>query len=382
MANTSSGTKKKKLEKTVIEPRPKSYNTVYCCRCGKAFPRLDGNFPASHSPMYRGSGHLPFCKNCVDEMYNTFVHKYGDERKAMRRMCMMMDLYWSEQLYESVSHSSTVSTRVRAYIRRTNMIRYIDKDFGDTLDEEAKRGAMTADHFVPAGAAGHKVSSEPSSAADQGRPSGNMITDTIDDIPEMDPESEEIEIADEVKEFWGPGFTNSQYAELEQRRSYWMSRIPDQEDIDVGTEALIRQICNVEVDINRDRAAGKSVDKYVNTWNSLLGSLNMRPVQRKTDEADSELERLPFGVGIKWIEEKRPIKECDPELQDVDGIVKYIDIFFKGHLAKMLGLKNIRSASYDKFMDKYRVTKPEYKDEDSEALFDDIFGGFGDEDGD
>ena len=67
--------------------------------------------------------------------------------------------------------------------------------------------------------------------------------------------------------------------------------------------------------------------------------------------------------------------------KDVDKIGLYIDVFFKGHLSKMMGLKNAFSNLYEKFMAKYTVTKPQYdEDSDSEALFDQIFGQKMDED--
>ena len=47
----------------------------YCCRCGTAYSRKKGFFPVSHSPMYRGSGYLPFCVECVDEMYDQYVQE-------------------------------------------------------------------------------------------------------------------------------------------------------------------------------------------------------------------------------------------------------------------------------------------------------------------
>ena len=82
-----------------------------------------------------------------------------------------------------------------------------------------------------------------------------------------------------------------------------------------------------------------------------------------------------FGTLIDKWENTRPIPKIDPELEDVDKIGLYLDVFFKGHLAKMMGMKNGLSRLYDKFIKKYTVTKPEYEDEDdSEALFDAIFG--------
>ena len=54
--------------------------------------------------------------------------------------------------------------------------------------------------------------------------------------------------------------------------------------MDVSDCAIIRQICMLEVTIARDTAAGKSTDKSVNALNSLLGSANLKPVQKKKEE--------------------------------------------------------------------------------------------------
>ena len=58
----------------------------------------------------------------------------------------------------------------------------------------------------------------------------------------------------------------------------------------------------------------------------------------------------------------------------------YIDVFFKGHASKMLGLKNNFTHIYEKFMKKFTVTKPQYDDEeDSEDIFNRVFGSLDDE---
>lgn len=82
-------------------------------------------------------------------------------------------------------------------------------------------------------------------------------------------------------------------------------------------------------------------------------------------------------------EEEKPIPEPDEDFKDVDKVGLYVDVFFKGHLSKMMGLKNAFSSLYEKFMAKYTVKKPEYEeDTDSEALFDQIFGARMDEETD
>ena len=341
--------KRKKLEKTPInaEPTPPGNKTFHCCRCGLAFSRQKGFFPVSHSPMYRGSGYLPWCSECVDEMYLEYYRQLGDDRAAMRRMCMKMDLYWHDSIYDMVERTAGVNSRIRSYIGKANMVRYIDKTFDDTILEEEDNAP---------------------SVPEQEHPTGY--------VQEENEIEEEIVIPEEVALFWGPGYTPKMYLELEERRKYWSSRYPAGYNFDIGEEALIRQICNLEIDINHDRAAGKSIDKNVNTLNNLLGSANLKPTQKKADEADSELDNMPFGVGIRKWENTRPIPEPDPELQDVDGIIRYITVWFLGHLCHMVGIKNSYCKLYEEEMTRLTVTAPEFvEDEDYESAFNDLFGG-------
>ena len=113
----------------------------------------------------------------------------------------------------------------------------------------------------------------------------------------------------------------------------------------------------------------KDLDK---TYTDLLSSANLLPRQNVGNAATDS---LTFGQLIEKWEQEEPIPEASEEFKDVDGIVKYIDVFFKGHLAKMMGLKNGYSHQYDNYMKQYTVTKPEYnEDEGSEAIFDALFG--------
>ena len=125
-----------------------------------------------------------------------------------------------------------------------------------------------------------------------------------------------------------------------------------------------------------DSAAGRPVDKNMNTLNTLLGSLNLKPVQKKS-EVDAATENTPFGVWIDRWEHKRPIPEPDPMFKDVDGIVRYITIWFYGHIAKTLGIPNVYCEMYEKEMEKMKVERPEAFDEevdDDESIFNSIFG--------
>ena len=90
-----------------------------------------------------------------------------------------------------------------------------------------------------------------------------------------------------------------------------------------------------------------------------------------------------IGMRIANWEKSKPLPDLidiDEELKDVDYVGRYIDVFFKGHLAKSIGIKNVFSNLYEKFMKKYTVNKPEYKDDDiNDTVFDSIFDDNGDE---
>ena len=340
--------KRKRLEKVQQDNLPVSNQKFYCYRCGMAFSRQKGYFPVSHSPMYRGIGYLPFCNDCIDTLFDEYRQSLGSDREAMRRLCMKLDLYWHDSIFDMVERTAGVNSKVRSYIGKTNIIRYIDKSYDDTVEEEERNGIAAA------------------------RQEERVQTGYL---PEDDAQEENIDIPEDVILFWGPGYTPKMYLELEERKKYWLSRFPVGNNFDIGEEALIRQICNLEIDINHDRAAGKSIDKNVNTLNTLLGSANLKPAQKKSEEADAELDNMPFGVGIRKWENTRPIPEPDPELQDVDGIVRYISIWFLGHLCKMLGIKNTYCKLYEDEMERLRVKTPEFEDEDDESMFNNIFSG-------
>lgn len=313
----------------------------YCTRCPRTFKTQKNNFPAAQSPIYReNGGYLHVCRHCVEEMYQHYKETLGNERAALRRICLKFDIYWSDKVYDIVNKSSTSHSRVLGYISKSNLQQFLGKTFDDTLDEET--------HV-------------------------DVIGDTIPYGNETD--EEEIQVPDEVTEFWGGGLSPSFYMELDQRWRYWRGDTAQYTDaMDVGERAVIKQICMLEVTINRDAAQGKAIDRSVNALNTLLGSANMKPVQKnKDDSLDANTEATPFGVWIRKIENTRPISEPDPELKDVDGIIRYISVWFLGHLCKMLKIDNKYSRLYEEEMEKLRVERPEYEGEDEEAVFEDIF---------
>lgn len=334
--------KRKRLEKTV-ESIPQGNQRFVCCRCGTAYSRQKGYFPVSHSPMYRGTGYLPMCSECVEDVYEQYRNMLSDDREAMRRICMKLDLYWSDSIYNMVERTSGVLSRVRNYIGKTNLVKYIDKTFDDTLLEEANNAERRSDSFSFSEGAG-----------------SNEDENSDEDLSSVD---------QSVIDFWGTGYTSSFYSELERRYNDWTGGVPVS---DPSERALYRQICLLEATIARDSAKGKPIDKNVNALNTLLGSMNLKPTQRKED-ADADLEHMPLGVGIQTWETQRPLPETPDELKDKSHIIKEITTWFLGHACKMVGLRNSYCKMYEKAMDELRVKRPEFADEDDDTMLADIF---------
>ncbi|MCD8207405.1 MAG: hypothetical protein LUD72_05670 [Bacteroidales bacterium] len=322
------------------------------------YGKRKSNFSVSYAAMYKGVGYMPICKACLEDLYNTYLSQCNDPKLATRQICRKLDLFWDEHVYEESLNKASTRTVISKYITRLNTAKYAGKSYDDTLSIEGTLWTFSDYKNDDAG------------------------NSSIESKSDSDNEEPEIDIPDEVKDFWGAGYTADMYQALEQRRKYWMSKLPDSDTNDIATEAIIKQICSLELDINRDRIAGKSVEKSINALINLLGSANLKPAQKK-DDSNLSLEKTPFGVWIRRWETQRPIPDPDPELEDVDGIVRYISIWFLGHLCKMLGIKNSYSKLYEEEMDRLRVDRPEYIDEeDDEALFDDIFASNDSDDAD
>lgn len=262
--------RRKKLEKTVDDSTTiQTSQKFYCCRCGTSYSRKKGYFPVSHSPMYRGSGFLPMCNDCVEDMYEQYRAMLGDDKAAMKRMCMKLDLYWNEDIYAMVERTAGVHSRVRNYIGKTNIIRYIDKTFDDTLDEEALL--------------------EPEET-----PAASYIAQPED--------TAEADVDQALVDFWGAGYTPDFYLELERRYKDWTG---DRQVIDPSERALYRQICLLESIIARDSAQGKPIDKNVNALNSLLGSMHTEDqalvIRKLYDEYSCDyivLDCTGLGLGV------------------------------------------------------------------------------------
>lgn len=320
---------------------------IRCESCNKTL-KSDMFYP-SRSRLFRSTGRIPYCEDCLASIYDEYVTKYtvmehpNPRRKAMERICMMTDKYYGDKLFDSAMKERDKEcykkkSLVYLYMKQTNLFQYSEKDFDTTVQErylfESENG------LVPT--------------------TGDVISDRSD---------EELALIEESKAIFGKGFSEEDYLYLLDQYKDWTTR---HECNTKAQEEVFKRLCFVQLDLlkaTRRKEPTKDLDA---TFQNLLGTANLQPKQNSKDAVS---DAQTFGTLIDKWENTRPLPEIDEELKDVDKIGLYIDVFFRGHTARMLGVKNALSGLYDKFMRKYTVVKPEYKDDDdNEALFNAIFG--------
>ena len=304
---------------------------ILCPECGEFVTR--NNYYSANNAI----GVYPCCKKCIlaqVEQRDKKNDKPNETKESVKRMLQKMDLPYIDELYESCC-----------------------KSVADEVNEKNKTSPFLA--YLP------PIKSLPQYKGKTYADSefGDFIFEDEEEI------NENSRILKSAKKRFGNGFSNTELVFLENEYQDWTRRYQCENKTQ---ELLFKRICFKELDIDKAQKEGRDTKELDKTLQDLLGSLNLKPSQNNSNVLT---ESKTFGQLIEKWENEKPIPEPDEEFKDVDRIGLYIDVFFKGHLAKMMGLKNAFSSLYEKFMHKYTVHKPEYdEDTDSEVLFEQIFG--------
>lgn len=318
-------------------PAKSTKATLQCLKCKKEY--VETNFYSSNSEFFSGVGKIPYCKSCIEKFYNHYYEKYKNEnsvfpeKKAIKRLCMAFDIYYSDDAFDSaikvLEKKDTKMSVIASYMKLIHLSQYKGKSYDNTVGYDDQDG----------------------------------VNESYVDL------SNDMDIDDETVKFFGTGFSKDDYEYLKREYDDWTAR---HECETKAQEEVFKRICFKQLEILKATRQGEETKDLDYTFQKLLDTAKLQP---KQNGGDSTSDAQTFGTLIDKWENTRPLPEIDEELKDVDKIALYINVFFKGHLSKMMGLKNGLSNLYTKFMKKYTVEKPEYDDdENSEVLFDAIFG--------
>ena len=310
-----------------------------CFYCGNEF--VETNFYKSFGNFFDNIGKIPYCKQCVEKFYQYYFDKYTNEgcltpeENAIKRICMAMDIYYSKANFDSamkkIRQDNVNISPMGQYMKTISLSQYKNKSYDNTVYEDEQK----------------------------------KLAESLMDMSNIS----ERNVDEKTIKFFGAGFSDEDYEFLQEQYSDWTTRHECQTK---AQEEVFKRICFKQLEILKATRLGEDTKNLDATFRDLLDAAKLQPKQNSSETVS---DAQTFGTLIDKWENTRPLPEIDEELKDVDKIGLYLDVFFKGHLAKMMGLKNGFSRLYSKYMKQYTVEKPEYDgDEDSEALFDAIFG--------
>lgn len=319
------------LKKEVAAPII-SYN-YHCCACGH---NTDNPvyFPPSPSFIYSGNDNrLPICRSCINDLYTVFSNQYDNYHDVYRRICMLWDIYYDDAIADMAYKESDANHKMTKYIGKiSRIIEYQRKTYADTIRKDVNERESSS------------------------------FTGLSSDAKDV--------IKKKSIEFWGEGFSTEDYKFLDKTLKHWKEQV----ECDTPSKtALLKRICFNELQTRKALLNGDSTYKLTDELNKILDSAKLQPKQEKV-EVMSDTHTL--GTMIKkWEDDEgKPIPKVLPEFEDVDGIRKYLSVWFYGHLCKMIGRKNKWSKMYDEEIAKFTVTKPEYNSDDDDIDYESIFG--------
>lgn len=280
------------------------------------------------------SGYYPICKKCLMGMacdYDKKTGVYTDNKKKAMHVLQMMDLPFIESLYDKAVEGN------KAQVNERNM---------STAWQAYKTVISSLPQYV------------------------NLKWENSEyDATSDDVSSSNRKPRKEIIKIFGRGFSDDDYLYLQDQYDDWKART----QVDSKSqETYIIRICFKLLDIWKAQKSGRDTKDLDKSLNELMAAANLQP---KQNVANSANDTLTFGQMIEKWEAEKPIPEPSPEFRDVDGIKKYISVWFKGALCSALGIGNTYSQEYEDEVKKYTVEKPTEREDDvSGDIYSTIFG--------
>jgi hypothetical protein len=290
---------------------------LYCTRCGSS-----SDFYVGKSNLYKFYGKIPFCKKCIEEIYNELVKLHSDYKKAIYLLCRKLDIPFKNSVYDGAVKESSIKgwSIQQAYLKQINS--FSEKNnYGTDFDDSEDFDSINQNKVFKI----NNINNDIETTTDLILKWGNLLSQDIQ-------------------------FLENEYID-------WCRRY------DVSSKAMevnIKYICHQQLTINKKQESGQPVDKELKTLGDLMGNSALKPIQ---ESAAMSAEFNTLGTWIKKFENEEPFPEPDEELKDVDGFKKYIRVWFLGHMCKILGLDNEYSQEYDEELLTHTINFDESEDD-------------------
>lgn len=309
---------------------------IFCDKCGEPFSKY--NF---YTDKRCAMGYRPICKECVQKVVEQRV-KPRDEpnitKESFKEGLKLLDRPYIKKLYDDCMNNSGVDTGERS--KRSVFSSYMTQLL--TLPQHRNDRIKCY--------------------ADSDR------DDDDDDGAFTSQVNENSRFVKTGRKRFGEEQSPAQLYFLEYHYEDFLSRY----EVNLKSqEVLIQEVVYKMLELKEARLQHKETSKLDKDLQDLMGSLNMKPSQNNSELFN---DAKTFGQMIDEQEKEKPIPEPEGVFKDIDHIAMLVDGFFRGHLVKMMGIKNAWSQFYDRIMEKYTVKKSSDVEEDDEDIFNDYFG--------
>lgn len=283
-----------------------------CCQCGGNFDS-ENDFYRSASVLYGGRGRAIICKECMGNVLNFFIDKYGNARKAFRRVCMAYDMYYSDSLFDKCVTDGEFS--LGNYMKKMNLGNFKKKTFDDSINE------------------GFEFDGKPESEVEaevRSRIEGEIREEIKSEFeqkyrnvqPAAEPEPEEEADPRDI-ERWGAGLTNDDYMTLNSHYNFLKKANPS---IDSTQEIFIKDLCVFKMMQSRGirESDTDTIIKMSEQYRKTFDKAGL-----KTVRDSSEAESFEFGAAIEMIEKYTPAEYYKNKslYRDMDGLQNYFERF-------------------------------------------------------
>lgn len=324
---------------------------IHCLCCGKKDD--SDTYYNSDSLQYRAYGKIPYCKDCIDKMYQGYLEEFtklqytNPEKRAVQRLCMVLDLFYSEEMYNTAlaDYENAVNKFdnedlkfIYYYIKNVKMYQYRKRNYNTTINDEYKSLLKSQDTMSVFG-----------------------TNDT----------KQQEEVAKAVKIFGSGLKSDEDYLFLMEQYEDWTSR---HECKTKSQEEIFKAICFNRLKAHKANIVGEDTKDLDRTFKDLLDTGKLQPKQNKESII---ADKMRMGDLISMWENviKKPVPTPTSHLADIDHIGE-LDGFMRGHTITAIGESpNSYSEVYKKLMKQFTVNRPEYTDDyDSDDAFDKVVG--------
>lgn len=274
---------------------------IRCRRCGGY--KIDTYF--YESTEKNASGHLEFCKDCLQEMTDEFYQKYKDLEQTLLLMCLYTNFIYHQEIADMSMKNLRLNEEEPKKIYTYYRVEYMYK--------------MNASAYVPTEHTFEHSNFE-----------GNIFkfVDVLETTPVCYFDSQNVDTVEQkqkkstaMKKKWGAGFKVEEYEKMEELFEE-LSKFKSKKNI-IQTNALIEY---VRLKVKLDEAIGKGDLKDIEKWQKMTDAA-AKNAGIKLDQLTAE----DFGEGLdSWTGLVEMVEEYNSVIPQMPKVKKmpYDDIDF------------------------------------------------------